>query len=1059
MNTTLKNTFANPPSLYRAKPFWAWNGKLEEGELRRQIRSMRQMGLGGFFMHSRVGLATPYLSPEWFNLVNACIDEARKQKMEAWLYDEDRWPSGAAGGLVTKNPRYRMRRLVMETVASGRAIPGDWDVVAVFTARVQGLSARDVVCLDSRRSLRTPSRGHALFVFRVTTAALSSWYNGYTYLDTLSREAVREFIRVTHEAYKRHCRQYFGRLVPGIFSDEPHFGGKFSPISREGGLSIPWTPALPAVFRKRYGYNLMPHLLELFFDVDGREMTPARYHYHECLSFLFADAFARQIGEWCARQGIQFTGHVVEEDTPSHQANYVGECMRFYEHMQAPGMDLLTEHWRLYAVAKQVSSVARQFGRTWRLTETYGCTGWDFPLEGHKALGDWQLALGINLRCPHLAWYTMAGEAKRDFPASISYQSPWWDAYAKVEDYFARVNAVMTQGTEVRDLLVIHPVESVWVMFRKDGIKHPDIQAFDKMFATMTQDLLARQLDFDYGSEAILARHARVAIKGGRAEFVVGRARYRAVLVPPMKTMRATTLDWLRRFRSVGGQVIFAGKPAVYVAGAPSDAPAHLAADCVHTQGLTGDAVRRHLDPLCRRVALYDAERRPLGSVLYLLREDRRAFYLFICNTGHTSGQRRNADVFKDVMVRDRPTAYPRAFIAGFAECAGAPQEWDAETGVMYTATARRLDNGAWEIATSLERLGSRLFVIPKKKDTRRFPARHVMRVCAVRRMCPVSWNIVLSEPNVLVLDRPRYRIGNGTWQPETEILRVDRAVRSALGIPLRGGSMVQPWAQKPDRAHKTVPIELVYTVHINTMPAGVMELALEHPELFRISLNGRSLDARQARNWWTDRSMLKVPFDAALLHPGDNELSLLCDYNAKSGLEICYVLGNFGVKVKGAQASITPSVRSLKIGDWVKQGLAFYSGNVTYQADINACGRAGERVFIRLPAFRGAGARIFVNDQPAGVLAWPPYEMDITAFVKSARQERRAPRAIKLGVEILGHRRNSHGPLHYSQKWPAWTGPAEFIATGDKWREDYQLIPCGLLKPPELVIKTAGKE
>ena len=98
--------------------------------------------------------------------------------------------------------------------------------------------------------------------------------------------------------------------------------------------------------------------------------------------------------------------------------------MRFYEHMQAPGMDLLTERWRIYDTAKQVSSVARQFGRKWRLTETYGCTGWDFPFAGHKALGDWQTALGINLRCQHLYWYTMKGEAKRDYPAPSASSRP-----------------------------------------------------------------------------------------------------------------------------------------------------------------------------------------------------------------------------------------------------------------------------------------------------------------------------------------------------------------------------------------------------------------------------------------------------------------------------------------------------------------------------------------------------------------------------------------------------------------------------------------------------------
>ncbi len=84
MNAIIRNQFANSSSLYRSKPFWAWNAKLEEAELQRQIRLMCRMGLGGFFMYSRVGLARPYLSSEWFRLVGACIDEAKKLDMEAW---------------------------------------------------------------------------------------------------------------------------------------------------------------------------------------------------------------------------------------------------------------------------------------------------------------------------------------------------------------------------------------------------------------------------------------------------------------------------------------------------------------------------------------------------------------------------------------------------------------------------------------------------------------------------------------------------------------------------------------------------------------------------------------------------------------------------------------------------------------------------------------------------------------------------------------------------------------------------------------------------------------
>ena len=92
-------TFKNPGKDWRGAPFWSWNDKLEEAELRRQIREMKKAGMGGFFMHSRVGLITEYLSKEWIKMIKACVAEAKKTGMNAWLYDEDRWPSGAAGGL------------------------------------------------------------------------------------------------------------------------------------------------------------------------------------------------------------------------------------------------------------------------------------------------------------------------------------------------------------------------------------------------------------------------------------------------------------------------------------------------------------------------------------------------------------------------------------------------------------------------------------------------------------------------------------------------------------------------------------------------------------------------------------------------------------------------------------------------------------------------------------------------------------------------------------------------------------------------------------------------
>ena len=110
-----KELFENPTSEYRGAPFWSWNSQLDKDELLEQIEIFKEMGLGGFHMHVRTGLVTPYLSDEYMDIIKGCVEKAKEENMLSWLYDEDRWPSGFAGGLVTENPEYRSRFLVFSS--------------------------------------------------------------------------------------------------------------------------------------------------------------------------------------------------------------------------------------------------------------------------------------------------------------------------------------------------------------------------------------------------------------------------------------------------------------------------------------------------------------------------------------------------------------------------------------------------------------------------------------------------------------------------------------------------------------------------------------------------------------------------------------------------------------------------------------------------------------------------------------------------------------------------------------------------------------------------------
>ena len=110
-----KELFKAPTSEYRCTPFWAWNCELDADELCREIDFMKEMGMGGFHMHCRAGMSTKYLSDEFMELIKTCNEKAKRENMLAWLYDEDKWPSGFAGGYVTKNPEFRQKYLYFTT--------------------------------------------------------------------------------------------------------------------------------------------------------------------------------------------------------------------------------------------------------------------------------------------------------------------------------------------------------------------------------------------------------------------------------------------------------------------------------------------------------------------------------------------------------------------------------------------------------------------------------------------------------------------------------------------------------------------------------------------------------------------------------------------------------------------------------------------------------------------------------------------------------------------------------------------------------------------------------
>jgi hypothetical protein len=302
-------------------------------------------------------------------------------------------------------------------------------------------------------------------------------------------------------------------------------------------------------------------------------------------------------------------------------------------------------------------------------------------------------------------------------------------------------------------------------------------------------------------------------------------------------------------------------------------------------------------------------------------------------------------------------------------------------------------------------------------------------------------WSVTMSEPNCVVLDRPRWRIEKGASGGPTEVLRADRAIRDALGIAHRGGGMKQPWVTGTTSGPGS-DLELIYELEVEIVPRGEMFVAIERPDLYRVELNGHAIASDAG--FYTDRSLRKLAVDPALVRKGTNVLRLTTRYGAAHpGLEIVYLLGTFGVRLENDTPVVAGAIEKLALGSVTTQGLPFYSGNLTYRATAPDAPKPDHRYFVRVPAYAGVAVRVLVDGVPAGVAAWAPHEVEITRLLKAGAE---------IGIEILGHRRNSHGPHHHKLLHPHWTGPGEFVAQGEWWREGYGIVAMGLMERPVLV-------
>ena len=532
MQELLKELEAHPEK-YQSVPFWSWNDQLDKDKLIEQIRWMKSQGIGGFFMHARGGLRTDYMSEAWMQCVDACAAEAKRLGMQAWIYDENGWPSGFAGGKLLEKEENRDTHITYQI--------GDYDAGAWVSYSMEG---------ENLQRLYAPAEGQCLNLYLHISPST---------VDILNPAVIDQFLQETHEKYAQRYGENFSECLTGIFTDEPQY-------YRWG---VAYTRTMPEAYKKRYGEDVLDSLGLLFVEKEGYRAF--RYRYWLTMQKLMLESFGKKIYNWCQEHGVQFTGHYVEEQDLYGQMTCCAGVMPFYKYMHMPGIDWLGRWVGNKFAMRQIASVAQQYGKKQVLTETYGCCGWDVTPAELKKIGDYQYVGGVNRTCQHLIPYAEHGQRKRDYPSHFSNINPWIREYFKeFNDYFSRLGCLLANSPEQVRIAMLHPMRSAYFDYKDLGAERGNgLEVLGIAIHEQMEMLAADQIPYHFLDETLLEEDGFV--KGNR--IGCGLCSYDYLIIPTCYTMGSHTEKLLRQYVDNGGKVLLLGEKPTHLEGEPFDYP------------------------------------------------------------------------------------------------------------------------------------------------------------------------------------------------------------------------------------------------------------------------------------------------------------------------------------------------------------------------------------------------------------------------------------------------------------------------------------------------------
>jgi hypothetical protein len=568
--------------------YWFLNHTCEEETVDRQIAAFAEAGIGAVCLHPRDGLLLPYGGQDWFDFIRSTAKKLSDRGVQVWLYDEDPFPSGNAGGrLVREHPEFEGRVLRMHRADPAQLRDGLFGFPADGPLLWCGLvSKRTAECLEDltdrvgmvRRQWDTmrgwDSRwyypatplyecdramtydpeyavrmeeipgGAALVGFVAEPAGRESKWGAL--VDWLNPDATDRFIEMTHKRYDRAVGDMFGNEITVIFTDEPKFQGTF-----------PWTPGMFEDFSRSRGYDLRPRLYHLFCETCNAEVARTRVDYREWCGRRFETAWLKRITDWCHAHDLRLVGHISPEDDPVQQAGAISNLLALHRHFDLAGLDLIipavgdAEHPIINVGIVSAASARQQQEKAGVMSESLACSGVEFTGPEARKIINWQTVMGLNVPVIHGAFLSMEGHRSIDAPPDFGPNTAIWPEMVDLHAELPKIQETISSGRQVAPVAILWPIRSFYL---RTDFWQAEPGGLRGEFLDLLQACLEAHVGVHLLDEADLWE-ANVTAEGVR----IGRACYSTIVLPAARIWHQNTLAALEDAACADLQVFRSG--------------------------------------------------------------------------------------------------------------------------------------------------------------------------------------------------------------------------------------------------------------------------------------------------------------------------------------------------------------------------------------------------------------------------------------------------------------------------------------------------------------------